>query len=161
MAIDATVAVKFAELAPVATVTLFACVMLALLLDSVTASPPPGAAPLSVTVQLEEPGAFTLDGAQERLPSVTPVGWTTVIVPLVVDEEIVFPFMSDATTPLRVIGMMLVLPLEIVKVAEATGPFASGFVSMPKRIQVVELAPLKQFKLFWLAITVTPATCAG
>jgi len=154
--------VKLLVVAPAATVTLAGTVVFALLLDSATANPPPGAAPLSVTVQTEVPGAFTLDGTQERLLSVIPVGWMTVIVPPAPDEEIEFPFLSDATTPLRVIGtLMLVLPLEIVKVAEATGPFASGFVSIPKRIQVVELAPLKQFTLFWLAVTVTPVTCAG
>ena len=149
-------------MAPAATVTLAGTAAFALLLDNATVSPPLGAAPFNVALHVEDPGAFTLDGTHERLLNATPVGWTTVIVPPVADEEIEFPFLSDATTPLRVIGtLMPVLPLEIVKVAEATGPFASGFVSMPKRIQVVELAPLKQFKLFWLAITVTPATCAG
>ena len=68
---EATVAVKPTVVAPDAAVTLAGTVASALLLDSATASPPPGAAPLNVTVHAELPGAFTLDGLQ-----VTPLGTT-------------------------------------------------------------------------------------
>jgi hypothetical protein len=62
--------VKVPVVAPDATVTLAGTVAFALLLESATARPPPGAAPLNVTVQLEVPGAFTLDGEQERFVGV-------------------------------------------------------------------------------------------
>jgi hypothetical protein len=52
--------VKPAVLAPAPTVTFAGTVAFALLLDSVTSSPPPGAAAVSVTVQAEVPGAFTV-----------------------------------------------------------------------------------------------------
>ena len=71
--IDPTVAVNPAVVAPAATVTLPGTVAFALSLDSATTSPPPCAAPLSVTVHAEVPGAFTLDGLQDRLLGVTPV----------------------------------------------------------------------------------------
>jgi hypothetical protein len=65
------VAVNVNVVAPEAAVTLAGTVALALLLDSAMARPPLGAAPLSVPVQAEVPGAFTLDGVQE-----SPVGAT-------------------------------------------------------------------------------------
>jgi hypothetical protein len=72
--IDATVAVNPTVVAPAVAVTLAGTVALALLLDSVTGRPPLGAAPLSVTVQAEVPGAFTLVGLQVTLLGVTSVG---------------------------------------------------------------------------------------
>ena len=59
-------AVNVALFVPVLTVTLPGTVTLALLLDNVT---PSGleAAPVSVIVQSEVPGAFTMAGAQVRL----------------------------------------------------------------------------------------------
>jgi hypothetical protein len=66
--------VKFPELEPAATVTLPGTVALVLLLDSVTTRPPLGAALLKVTVQADDPGAFTLEGEHER-----PLGTTGAI----------------------------------------------------------------------------------
>jgi hypothetical protein len=60
--------------APAVAVTLAGTVALALLLDKVTARPPLGAAPLSVTVQAEVPGAVTLAGLQVTVLGVTRVG---------------------------------------------------------------------------------------
>jgi len=60
------VAVNWALLYPAATVTLPGTVTLVLLSDSVTANPPADAASLSVTVQVEVPGAFTLAGVQDN-----------------------------------------------------------------------------------------------
>ena len=57
--------------APEAAVTLLGTIALALLLESVKVRPPLGAAALSVPVQEDVPGAFTLDGLQE-----SPVGIT-------------------------------------------------------------------------------------
>jgi hypothetical protein len=63
----ATVAVKEALVNPAPTPTLAGTVMLPLLLDNVTVAPPPGAAAVSVTVQLDVPGAFTVAGEQLKL----------------------------------------------------------------------------------------------
>ncbi len=57
----ATLAVNEALLCPAVTATLAGSVILALLLDSATAAPD-GTAAVNVTVQLEVPGAFTVDG---------------------------------------------------------------------------------------------------
>jgi hypothetical protein len=61
-----TFAVNEALLCPAVTATLPGTVILALLLESVTVAPD-GAAPVSVTVQLDVPGAFTAAGEQLKL----------------------------------------------------------------------------------------------
>ena len=66
--------------APAGTVTLAGTVALALLLLSVTASPPAGATALSVTVQAEDPGAFTVLGEQLKPLTVTAAFTVTVAV---------------------------------------------------------------------------------
>ena len=113
-----------------------------LLLDSVTFNPPLGAAPLSVTVQEEEPSAFKLPGVQKSPLSVRGAefaGLRTVIVPPVPDAGTESPRASEATVPLFVTGtLVLVLPAEIVKVAVATDPFAITVVFSPKTMHVVE-----------------------
>ena len=67
----ATVAEKAPVVWPAATVTLVGTVTLVLLLASATVAPPLGADADKVTVQLEEPGATTVDGEQLSEP-----GWT-------------------------------------------------------------------------------------
>ena len=155
--IEVTVAVKPAVVAPAPTVTLPGTVAFALLLDSATASPPPGAAPLSVTVQLEVPGAFTLDGLQDRLLGVTSVGWITVIAPPVPDEGTEFPSALETTTPLVVTGtLVLVLLAEIVNVATATGPLAIVVVFSPNTMHVTGVP--EHATLLPAAIADEPAT---
>ena len=56
---------------PAGTVTLAGTVALVLLLLSATAKPPAGATALSVTVQAEDPGAFTVPGEQLKVFIVT------------------------------------------------------------------------------------------
>ena len=56
---------------PAGTVTLAGTVALVLLLLSATAKPPVGATALNVTVQAEDPGAFTVPGEQFKLFTVT------------------------------------------------------------------------------------------
>jgi hypothetical protein len=68
---DPTFTVNPAVVVPTGTVTLPGTVALALLLESVTAKPPAGATAPRVTVQEDEPGAFTLPGAQLKLFDVT------------------------------------------------------------------------------------------
>ena len=65
---------------PAATVTLAGTVALALLLLSVTPKPPAGATALSVTVQAEDPGAFTVLGEQLKPLTVTAAFTVTVAV---------------------------------------------------------------------------------
>ena len=103
----ATVAEKAPVVWPEETVTLVGTVTLALLLASATVAPPLGAAADKVTVQLEEPGATTVDGAQLSAPgwtltvrlrvadwlwplrvAVTVAFWGTVIVPVVAEKAV-------------------------------------------------------------------------
>jgi hypothetical protein len=63
-----------ALVAPAATVTLPGTVAAALLLDSVTAAPPAGAAPLNVTVPVDAFPPATLVGLSESAESVTGAG---------------------------------------------------------------------------------------
>jgi hypothetical protein len=62
----ATLAVNEALLCPAVTATLPGTVILTLLLESVTVAPD-GTAAVSVTVQLDVPGAFTVPGEQLKL----------------------------------------------------------------------------------------------
>ena len=57
---------NWALLEPDGTVTLPGSVTLSLLSDRVTANPPAVAASVSVTVQVDAPGAFTLAGVQDK-----------------------------------------------------------------------------------------------
>jgi hypothetical protein len=61
------VAVKVALVDPAATVTEAGTPAEALLLDRLTLAPPPGAAAVSVTVQVLAPGVFTEAGLQLKL----------------------------------------------------------------------------------------------
>jgi hypothetical protein len=56
---------------PAGTVTLAGTVALTLLLLRATARPPTGATALNVTVQAEDPGAFTVPGVQLKVFIVT------------------------------------------------------------------------------------------
>jgi hypothetical protein len=160
--IDPTVAVKFPAVAPDATVTLAGTAAFAVLLDSATTSPALGAAPLKVTVQVDVPGAFTLDGLQVTPLGVTGVDWMTVMVPLVPDEGITFPSASDAATPLTATGtLVLTLPAEIVNVAVAAEPLGMALVVMSNMRQVVDQATLEHDTLFGPPTTATLVTSAG
>ena len=62
----ATLAVNEALLCPAVTATLAGTVILALLLESAKVAPD-GTAAVSVTVHVDVPGAFTVDGEQLKL----------------------------------------------------------------------------------------------
>jgi hypothetical protein len=72
-------AVKEALFWPAVTATLAGTVMLALLLESVTVAPE-GATAVSVTVQLDVPGAFTVAGEQFKLEGCAVTVKATVVV---------------------------------------------------------------------------------
>ena len=93
-----TVAVKFALLCPAETVTLEGTLTLVLLLESPTATAA-GAVPVSVTVQDELPGAFTLDGEQASELNATESDWFTAMTPPVPDALIELAAEVTATTP--------------------------------------------------------------
>ncbi|MBZ5634652.1 MAG: hypothetical protein LAO55_16135 [Acidobacteriia bacterium] len=160
-------AAKLDVVAPAPTVTSAGTVALGLLLDSATASPPLGAALLRVTVQAEDPGAFTVVGEHESALSAA-VDWMTVMTPPVPEAGIAFPKASDATIPLNAIGrLVLVLAGDIVMVAVATAPFPIAVVFTPKTTQVVEPPAAEQERLFpaaiaaELAVTLIFVTSAG
>jgi hypothetical protein len=122
--IDATVAVNPTVVAPAVAVTLAGTVALALLLDSVTGRPPLGAAPLSVTVHAEVPGAFTLAGLQ-----VTPLG-VTVLTRLTV----VFTDWEFKLAVTVAVALLLTVPAVAVKVpllALVAMVMLAGTVSTP------------------------------
>ena len=122
---------------------------------------------MSVTVQAEVPGAFTLFGEQERELG-TGGGWIMVMVPPELEVGIELPTASDATVPLIVTGTLeLRVPAEIVKVAEAIDPFGMVVVLSPKSRHVVDPLAPEHDKLFPTAVTapsattVTPVTSAA
>ena len=86
-----TVAVKVPVVWPAVTVMFAGTVTLALLLERPTVVPPVGAAELSVTVQVEEPGEFTGE-LHDR-----PLTVCIVTLPPRLDAEICDPFTSTAT----------------------------------------------------------------
>jgi hypothetical protein len=130
-------------LAPAGTVTLPGTVTLELLSDNATANPPAGAAPLSVTVHEDDPGASTLAGVQDRLLNVTGGGgWLTVIVPPEPDELIVCAPASAARVPVSVTGtLVLDVPRPSVKANVATVPFPIVVVLNPTTRQVAVPLP--------------------
>jgi predicted ribosomally synthesized peptide with SipW-like signal peptide len=155
---DDTVAVNWALLELAATVTLAGSVTLALLSDSVTANPPVGAAPLSVTVHEDVPGAFTLAGVQARLLKAAGGGdWMTVIVPAEPEAGIEAAAPVVAKVLLSVTGtLVLVVPAAMVKAAVATSPFPIVVVFNPKTTQVVEPLPLAHWTLLLAAEAAEP-----
>ncbi len=113
-----TVAVNAAVVAPAATVTLGGTAALALLLESVTAKPPPGAAPLSVTVHAEVPGAFTLDGVHDKALGVTKaVRLIVVLTDWVFKVAVTVALALVAIVPAVALNVPLLEPVPIVMLA--------------------------------------------
>lgn len=92
----APIAVKLFEVCPAATITLAGTVRLALLLESATANPPPGAAPLNVTEQEVLPGILIVELVQLRL--LKPIATGREIVPEPPLEGMEVPTAVVATT---------------------------------------------------------------
>jgi hypothetical protein len=102
----AALAVKLAEDNPAPTVTLAGTVRFALLLESATANPPPGAAAVSDTVHPVLAGVVRVVVVQLRALSAVGVG--RVIVPLPPTAGMGVPATVEATTPLTRIPMEVV-----------------------------------------------------
>ena len=150
VAIPATVAVKFPVVAPANTVTLPGTAAFALLLDSATASPPPGAAPLKVTVHAEVPGAFTLAGLQD-----TPLGVTAVT-----KLTVVFAVCAFKVAVTVAVALLLTVPAVAVKVpllAPLATVMLAGTVSTPVLLDKPTVAVLNA-ALF--SVTVQVVLCA-
>lgn len=95
---EETVAVKLALLCPAGTVRLEGTLTVVLLLESPTATLA-AATPVSVTVQDELHGAFTVEGEQANELNAADTGWFTVIVPPAPDAVMEPPPEVAATTP--------------------------------------------------------------
>ncbi len=73
-----------------------------------------------------------------------------------------FPAASDASMPLNVIGILVLkLPAEIVKVAEAMGPLGMTLVVTSNIRHVIDPEALVQDTPFGPPTTVTAVTSAG
>ena len=93
------VAVKVAWVCPGTTVTLVGtCALLALLLESVTAAPPAGAALVSVTVPEEEAPQVTLEGDMTSEESAVEVAPPGLIVNCALAEEVLQEALAETVT---------------------------------------------------------------
>ena len=113
--------VNVAPVAPAATVTLAGTVATDALLDSVTTAPPLGAAPLRVTVPVEEAPPVTLLGLSNTEDSVgvVPAG-ATVSVAVWVDppyEAVIVAGVDVVTALVVTVKVMLVAPAATVTLA--------------------------------------------
>jgi hypothetical protein len=98
---------------PARTVTLEGTVTVALLLESATASPPAGAAPLMITVQVAVAGPVTVVGLQATEFTVIGVGTDTDIFPFDVVVGIDCPLAFVVDAPDRDRGIDVVADEEI------------------------------------------------
>ena len=124
-------AVKLAVVAPEETVTDPGTVRLVLFEESATAVPPLGAAALTVTVQVEVPGALMDVGVHVKELTVGGGGATgAVIVPPAPVSASVEPVASDPSVLLTFIVVLLTVEA-IVTLTTATTPLAMVFVFIP------------------------------
>ena len=149
MVTDDTVAVNWALLDPAATVRLAGSDTLALLSESVIATPPAAAAPLSFTVQEDAPGAFTLAGVQVKLLTVAGALRVT-------DAALVWPFQlavtvavwSLFTVPAVAANAPLLAPVSIVTL---TGTL--------KTLRLLDKATVAELIAALVSVTVQVALC--
>lgn len=114
------VALKVADVAPAATVTDAGTVTAELLLDKATADPPDGAAPESVTVQVELPPDDRLAGEHCRLERVVVPACTAMAPPVAL---VISPLpLAELATADNEIGTLPLLDALNVNVAVATVP---------------------------------------
>ena len=166
------VALKAAEVAPAATVTDAGIVRVVFVLVRVTIAPPVGAAPVSVTVQLEVPEPFRVAGRHDREATAGKAGLLVgktappVTVPPVAKSTMPLPAAEDAAL-LPIPIAVAVSPAAMVRFTTATVPFEMMPAFIAEATQVnVPVAPW-QFNAFPAAVRATPeftemeATLAG
>jgi hypothetical protein len=156
---DPTVAVNFPLADPTLIEKLAGTVIALFELDVDTVSPPVGAAALSVTVQLDVPGAFTGEGEHETAVGVTACGCGIVTVPLDPVDGILLPLASVETVPVsdNCVDVSVVFDA-MVTVACATTPFAITVVLRPNAMQVRLPLTGEQETLLPAAVAADPAT---
>jgi hypothetical protein len=129
------VAVNVAVIAAWGTVTDDGTVSKALLLEVATTTPPAGAAPLNVTVQVAEPEAARLVGRHAKEVRTVGGGPPPVTTPPVDESVIALPELEDARllpSPIAV----LVTPEAMVRFTTASVPFDIVLAFMPEARQV-------------------------
>ena len=122
-------------LAPAGTVTVPGTVTLVLLSDTVTANPPADAAPFSVTVQEEVPGALTLAGVQDKpLRVVAAFRFTDAVLLCPFQLAVTVAVWSLATVPAVAVNVPLLDPVLIVMLA--------GMLNTPRLLDKASVAGL-------------------
>ena len=115
-----TVAVNEPVVVPAGTVTDVGTLTAPLLLDSVTAAPPPGAACVSVTVHEDVPGAFTVVGLHE-----TPLKFVVTPITMLPPEPLAGTLEASGAPAITFVTATLIVPdapAETVALTTATVP---------------------------------------
>ena len=142
-------AVNWALLEPAATVTYPGSVTLELLSDSVTASPPLGAALLRVTVQVDAPGAFTLAGVQDKPLSV-------VASLRITDALLLCPFQLAVTVAVWPLPTVPAVTVNVPLLAPALIVRLAGTLN---RFRLLDKATVAALVAAWLRVTAQVALC--
>ena len=120
-----------------------------MLLESATANPPAGATPLSVTVQAEDPGAFTVPGAQLKLLRVVAAfKFTDAVLLCPFQLAVTVAVWSLLTVPAVAVKVPLLDPVLIVMLA--------GTLNRPRLLDKVTVAELVAALV---SVTVQVALC--
>lgn len=114
------VIVKFADVAPAATMTLVGGFALVLLDARVTTNPPVGAGPLKVTVPVEDFPPSTVEGATATLSRVAGVTVRVAVAVCPAEEAVIVAFVLAATPFVVIVNVPVVAPPGIVTKAGAT-----------------------------------------
>ena len=155
----AAVTLNVPVVAPAAAVTDAGVVRYELLSDSVTLAPPAGAAPDSVTVQLDVPPDVTLVGEQDRPDTVGAAATTEMLppVPLIETDE---PSEEAPIKLLSVIGTVTPLLAATWTVTMAITPLLNWLSFRPLARQVSDPALALQVTVLLAAVETAPAETA-
>jgi hypothetical protein len=153
---DPAVAVKFAVVAPAATVTEAGVVRAALLSVIVTTEPPAGAARDRVTVQVELAPEATLAGEHRRFEIVGSVGGTA-MVPLVPETAKEVPSVSAPRRLPSASGTVEWLVAESVIETTATTPLPIALAFIPEATHNADPLAVLQLMVFPEVVRAGPA----